>query len=902
MSGNLSVQRGATAASAPLRPLIVVSTVALAALVLGILLAARVLLQTFDQIEMETAEQRADQQMRVFQADLDQLMFSNRHYAEQKATEALIRGGKPIPLDEAFDAETLIGLRVDVFLIVDRNDQVLRSGLVDRERRTRISPAPTSVISAFLPVARRTEELVRIPVVQHIIETDRGLAGISALPIRGGDRSQPGGARLLFGRYLRPEELQRTRQPGQTAVSLLLLGNTGTSAPRLPAAVAKWSEHARAASSYIDGDRSNAVSYSMIRTVDGRQAALLRSVSARDIFARGQRMTWTLLGSIGAMGLLFGAAVTRLVVRLHRSFKAREAAETRYRNIAAQLGETVVLIDADDHRIVEVNEAVLQGLGYTQETVSHMPVSQLFPDLDLGALSRADARSRTTCQSRVRRQDGGHTDAEISVTQLCEGSRRLLCLVGHDISHRKIVEEQQRANHRKLLHIAQHDPLTRLPNRLYLRSRFPRVIAKAATAGHSIALIYLDIDHFKNINDSRGHAHGDRLLQIVAQRLRHAVGARDAVVRMGGDEFVVVASLFSDASSIENLAQRLQTAIGTPLSIDDEQLSVTASMGVALYPQDGLDLEMLLKHSDIALYQAKEAGRACHRFFAPDMNLKVSEDVALEQALRHAIGTKQFYMDFQPVVDLKTSRIASVEALMRWQHPEMGPIPPGRFVPVAERSGLILALGQFAIEQVLRQMRVWLDAGVACVPVAINVAPQQLERTDFVALVTHLTTKAGIEPRWLRFEITESALLQKPEALVGTLRQLRQLGIQILIDDFGTGYSGLSYLTQLPVDTIKIDRSFVVDPSHGGGDSPIITAILDMAHKLGLVTVAEGVETREQALRLRRQGCDFAQGYFFSKPLSPRRCRRLLEKLRLRHEQSAQRDQQKDPSDLAVAS
>jgi EAL domain-containing protein (putative c-di-GMP-specific phosphodiesterase class I) len=263
--------------------------------------------------------------------------------------------------------------------------------------------------------------------------------------------------------------------------------------------------------------------------------------------------------------------------------------------------------------------------------------------------------------------------------------------------------------------------------------------------------------------------------------------------------------------------------------------------------------------------------------------------------LRHAIGTKQFHMDFQPVVDLKTSRVTSVEALMRWQHPEMGLVPPGRFIPVAERSGLILALGQFAIEQVLRQMRAWLDAGVNCVPVAINVAPQQLERTDFVALVTELTTKSGIEPRWLRFEITESALLQNTDKLVGTLQQLRQLGVQILIDDFGTGYSGLSYLTQLPVDTIKIDRSFVVDPAHNGGDSPIITAILDMARKLGLVTIAEGVETREQALRLRRQGCDFAQGYFFSKPLSPRRCRRLLEKLRLR-------DQQRERPKLAVAS
>ena len=896
MLESLSVQRGAAVTATPtLRPLIVVSAIALAALIAGVVLAGRVLLESFNQIELATAQQRAALQLDIFKTDLEQLTSSNRDYAHLDATEAFVQGGRRNLVDESLSAESLLGLRVDVFVIVDRNGTVLHSGLVDRQTRTLTAPAPDAILSPFLRVARGAGTLANVPVAQHVIDTAEGLAGVSALEIRRSDHSRPSGAHLLFGRYIRLQELQRMRQPGQMTVDLLPLRATGNARPTLPAAVRNWAQSAGAPSTRVDSDGGAAVSYSLIRAVDGQPVALLKTMNTRDISARGQRMTWTLLGSIGALALIFGATLFWLVLRLHRSFKARETAEQRYRNIAAQLGETVVLIDAEDHHIVEVNKAVLEGLGYTQELVSGLQVSQLFPDLDLEALSRADEQSRTTCQSRVRRKDGTHTDAEITVTQLTEGTRRLLCLIGHDISHRKVVEEQQRANHRKLLHIAQHDPLTRLPNRLYLRSRFPRVIAKAAVAEHSIALIYLDIDHFKNINDSRGHAHGDRLLQIVAQRLRHTIGAQDAVVRMGGDEFVVVASLFSDPSSIESLAQRLQTAVSAPLSIDGQHLAVTASMGVALYPRDGLDLEMLLKHADIALYQAKESGRACHRFFAPDMNLKVSEDVALEQALRHAIGTKQFHMDFQPVVDLKTSRVTSVEALMRWQHPEMGLVPPGRFIPVAERSGLILALGQFAIEQVLRQMRAWLDAGVNCVPVAINVAPQQLERTDFVALVTELTTKSGIEPRWLRFEITESALLQNTDKLVGTLQQLRQLGVQILIDDFGTGYSGLSYLTQLPVDTIKIDRSFVVDPAHNGGDSPIITAILDMARKLGLVTIAEGVETREQALRLRRQGCDFAQGYFFSKPLSPRRCRRLLEKLRLR-------DQQRERPKLAVAS
>jgi predicted signal transduction protein with EAL and GGDEF domain len=307
---------------------------------------------------------------------------------------------------------------------------------------------------------------------------------------------------------------------------------------------------------------------------------------------------------------------------------------------------------------------------------------------------------------------------------------------------------------------------------------------------------------------------------------------------------------------------------------------VTASIGVSVYPRDGLDLEILLKHADIALYQAKEAGRNCHRLFVADMDVRVSEDVALEQALRHAIGTDQLYMEYQPVVDLKTSRVSSFEALMRWRHPDLGVVPPGRFVPIAEKSGLILPLGQHAIAQTLKQLQAWQKEGVSCLPVAVNVAPQQLMRTDFPALVQELASVAGIEARWLRFEITESALLKNPEQLIETLTALRKLGCQVLIDDFGTGYSALSYLTQLPVDALKIDRSFVTDLVQGEASAQIVRAVIDMARRLDISTVAEGVETKDQALLLRKLGCNYAQGFLFSRPLSPRRARILLDRLR----------------------
>jgi EAL domain-containing protein (putative c-di-GMP-specific phosphodiesterase class I) len=333
--------------------------------------------------------------------------------------------------------------------------------------------------------------------------------------------------------------------------------------------------------------------------------------------------------------------------------------------------------------------------------------------------------------------------------------------------------------------------------------------------------------------------------------------------------------------AIEDLVVRLRTAVSAPIVLEGQPMTVTASLGVAIYPGDGIDVNTLLKHADIALYQAKEAGRDCHRFFAADMDLRVIEHVALEQSLRHAVGSKQIFMEYQPIIDLKTGRVASLEALMRWRHPDRGVIPPSQFIPVAEKSGLIVELGRQALVQVIAQIRAWLDADVPIVPVAVNVSPLQFDRTDFAALVATLSNQAGVDPRWLRFEITESAVLKEPEKLIGTLQTLRALGSKVLIDDFGTGYSSLSYLNRLPVDILKIDRTFVRDLGKETVRTPIIGTVIELAKRLGMTTVAEGVETAEQAEMLREQGCDFGQGFHYSKPVAARHCSSLLRELSL---------------------
>jgi diguanylate cyclase (GGDEF)-like protein len=456
---------------------------------------------------------------------------------------------------------------------------------------------------------------------------------------------------------------------------------------------------------------------------------------------------------------------------------------------------------------------------------------------------------------------------------------RMLALQTREFEHRNEVQEQDRENKRNLVRQAQRDSLTGLPNRAYLQDRMPRLLQALTGSDRLLAVIYLDLDHFKNVNDSRGHGCGDKLLQVVARRLRAAVSEHDLVARTGGDEFVIVASLMPDMADIASLAERLHAALSAAMMIEGRPVTISASMGVSVCPQDGTDMETLFKHADIALFQAKDAGRTCHQFFSSDMDLRVSEHAELEQALRHAIAANELYMDYQPIVDLTDGKVASLEALMRWRHPELGQISPARFVPIAEKSGLIMEIGQIALREVLAQQRRWLDAGVPVVPIAVNVSPMQLERQDFAALVAQMAAEAQVDPQWVRFEITESALMKEPDKLVSTLRALRVRGSKVLIDDFGTGYSSLSYLGRLPVDILKIDRAFVRDMVGSCGHSPIVEAVIDMAKRLDLATIAEGVETAEQAAMLRKAGCDLAQGFLYSKPVSANQCKLLLDRL-----------------------
>ena len=434
-------------------------------------------------------------------------------------------------------------------------------------------------------------------------------------------------------------------------------------------------------------------------------------------------------------------------------------------------------------------------------------------------------------------------------------------LVFRDVSAARAIAHQ-------VNHAAHHDALTGLPNRLLLNDRIRQAISMAPRHGKKVGLLFLDLDGFKHINDSLGHATGDRLLHSVGMRLVDCVRASDTVSRQGGDEFVVLLSEMSDPVDAGITARRFLQVVGETHSIDGHELQVSASIGISVYPDDGLDAETLLKAADTAMYRVKESGRHGYQFFEAAMKARAVERQYIEESLRRAIKNGEFALHYQPKINIGTGAITGAEALLRWTHPQRGSIPPALFIPVAEDCGLIGVLGSWVLRKACEQGRLWIEAGLPPITMAVNVSPIELTRDNFLADVLTILSDTGFDPKYLELEMTEGVLMKRAASTDVTLRALKATGLRLAIDDFGTGYSSLSYLTKFPIDTIKIDQSFVRQISAAPAETAIVTAVISMAHSLNLAVVAEGVETREELDFLSSLGCDEAQGYYFSQPLA----------------------------------
>jgi diguanylate cyclase (GGDEF)-like protein/PAS domain S-box-containing protein len=475
-------------------------------------------------------------------------------------------------------------------------------------------------------------------------------------------------------------------------------------------------------------------------------------------------------------------------------------------------------------------------------------------------------------------RDGSALPLEISISRVQLEDQTLFITAVRDIAERKAAEQ-------RMLHVASHDTLTGLANRTLLEDRIRLAIARSARSGDYVGVLFIDLDHFKTINDSLGHHVGDRLLQTVAQRIRACLRNDDTVARQGGDEFIVVLPGVQRFEDIGMVAGKIIHSVSAPYSIEGYELHTSASVGVSVFPEDGEDAEALMRNSDIAMYYAKSVGRGNFQFFAPEMNRVAAERLQLETNLRQALGRDEFRLQYQPIVSMGSGKIHGVEALLRW-HPESGPIGPDRFIPVAEDTGLIVPVGEWVLRTACGQFRAWHDQGVALSRVVVNVSVRQFAQKNLVAMIGRILQEMELDPEHLGLEITESLLMENPVEAIRALTALSNMGIQLSIDDFGTGYSSLSYLKRFPIDKIKIDRSFVRDIASDPEDAAIVTAIIAMAHSLDATVVAEGVETDEQLRFLRERGCDEYQGYYFSRPVPAEDLHRLAAVSGSAHSQS----------------
>jgi diguanylate cyclase (GGDEF)-like protein/PAS domain S-box-containing protein len=556
-------------------------------------------------------------------------------------------------------------------------------------------------------------------------------------------------------------------------------------------------------------------------------------------------------------------------------FEEKERAQVTLNSI----GDAVACTDAAG-KLTFLNLVAEKLTGWTWQEAAGLPMPEVFRILDttnrevipnpMDRAVRGDQTVHLPANSILVRRDGFEIPIEDSVAPIHDGEGRAAgaVIVFRDVSVARAMALQ-------MTHSAEHDFLTGLPNRMLLNDRISQAIVLASRHNKHVAVLFLDLDGFKHINDSLGHPVGDKLLQSIATRLVDCVRASDTVSRQGGDEFVVLLSEVELSEDAAITARRMLHAVSQPHSIDQHDLHVTTSIGVSVYPEDGLDAETLIKNADTAMYQAKESGRQSFQFFKPAMNARAVERQSIEEGLRRALERQEFVLYYQPKVDLMSGAINGAEALIRWIHPTRGLIPPMDFIPIAEDCGLILSIGAWALREACAQSRAWTKGGLPAVTMAVNVSAIEFRDKNFLNRLFEVINETGLDPRLLELELTESVLMKHAASTAVILQSLREAGIRLAIDDFGTGYSSLSYLRKFPVDAVKIDQTFIRQIS-ADDDTTIVKAVIGMARGLKLRVIAEGVETPEELAFLRAYRCDEAQGYYFSRPVPARQFAMML--------------------------
>ncbi len=586
--------------------------------------------------------------------------------------------------------------------------------------------------------------------------------------------------------------------------------------------------------------------------------------------ARGEEREWlynkvSFVDQAGNIAGLIGTITD--VTPYKNTERALEASEARFR-VLAENGIDLISVVAPDGVVTYCSPALKTLLGWDPEESIGRSVFDFVHRDDADMVRAAFQRLLVMRQThepvelRFRHKDGQWRTFEALGTNCVDNPHiRGVVLNSRDVTDRKLIQQ-------RIQHLAYHDNLTGLPNRGLLQDRLGHSIARAERSGRKVAVLFIDLDNFKNINDTLGHDVGDEVLRQVARRLTECVRAGDTIARQGGDEFIVLLDSLEDGRDASIVAQKILGSLRASFPLGGTEQHVSGSVGIAVFPEDGRDAQTLMKNADTAMFHGKGVGKNTYQYFTSQMNIAVKRRMTLETALRRAVLQKDFTLHYQPQVDLESGRIPAVEALVRWRTEDSGTVMPSDFIPLAEETGLINEIGEWVLREGCRQMKEWLDRGLAPRRIAINLSARQFTDKTFLDTVMRVLQDTGLDPRLLELEITESQVMRQTEGMILLLTRLSEMGVHLAIDDFGTGYSSLSYLKRLPIQKLKIDQSFIRDITVDPNDTAIVVAIINMAHSLELDTIAEGVETAGQLALLRAKGCRIGQGFYFSPPVS----------------------------------
>jgi len=555
--------------------------------------------------------------------------------------------------------------------------------------------------------------------------------------------------------------------------------------------------------------------------------------------------------------------------------KAAEDLNSRFGRILDNSSNEIYVFDADTLHFTQVNRGARQNLGYSKRELERLTPLDLKPDYTwkgftelLQPLYRGEQK-QIILQTRHLRKDGTLYPVEVRLQLSQQESPPVFVAFIQDISERI-------QNEKQLQYLAHYDALTNLPNRVLFTDRLDQSLARARWHGRAVAVLFLDLDRFKIINDTLGHNVGDQALQALSERLKSCVREGDTVARLGGDEFAIVLEDIASADDVAPSARKVLDVLSQPFLLDKHEFIITTSIGISLFPLDGGNTHTLLKHADIAMYRAKEEGRNTYQFYSADMSAKAFERLNLETNLRHALEREEFVLYYQPQQNLADGRVFGVEALLRWRHPDLGLISPMEFIPLLEETGLIIPVGEWVLNTACLQARAWNDSGLKPLRMSVNLSGRQINNSNFIATVEQVLKHSKFDQVLLELEMTESVLMHNMQTTIKTLETISEIGVRLAIDDFGTGYSSLSYLKRFPIDTLKIDRSFIHDLTQNPEDATLVEAIIAMGRTLHLNVIAEGVETEQQVKFLRMYDCDSIQGYLISQPLPAQELTGLL--------------------------